>query len=267
MSYKCARCGTSGKSLTLSFFFLCDSCTARLTTEAFNNNGPVFEGYQVKGYCYLCANFTDVKLRQWILCEDCSRVVHSYPIGMLAQRCVLTWLKSNIPWIKFELTDPVILMPYSRRKVGKRPQPDITGYDDKGNKVLMIEVKTGRSSISDMGSFQLDVSDCDDILEYVKREQIATYIFHVQVVEMFAPPTSYFRCAGVWWTNIFELSECFQYTRKRRIDRGKEAAYYDPRCFKSVDLFIEEVKKRKYEALTERLRKGSIPALYKLKKS
>jgi len=263
MSYKCARCETSGKSLTLDSFFLCDNCATMLITKAFNNKRPVFEGCQVEGYCYLCGNITDVKLRQWILCENCSRVVHSYPIGILAQRHVLEWLRSRIPWIKFDLTDPVILMPYSKEGTGKEPQPDITGYDDRGNKVLMIEVKTGRSSISDMRSFQLDLSDCDDILKYVERERIATYIFHVQVVEVYAPPTSYFRCVEIWWTDIFELSKRFKRIVTRRIDRGKKAAYYDPRCFKPADSFIEEVKRRGYEDLTKRLREGNIPVLYR----
>jgi hypothetical protein len=265
MSFKCARCGAKGKSLTLSSFFLCDICTNELVANAFNGNKPLFEGCQVEGFCYLCGNQTRVKLRQWILCEDCNRIVHSYPIGILAQKCVLKWLNQNISSIKFELTDPVILLPYSKkRKTKKIPQPDITGYDDKGNKILMIEVKTGRSSINDMENFQLDISDCDDILEYVKREQIATYIFHVQIVEVFTPPTSRFICAGFWWTNIFELSENFQRTVKRRMDRGKIAAYYDPRCFKRANLFVEEMRNRKYEILTKRLREGSIPILYKV---
>jgi hypothetical protein len=265
MSFECARCGTSGKSLTLSSFFLCDKCTDKLVTSAFNNNNPLFEECQVEGYCYLCGDWTRVKLRQWILCEDCNRIVHSYPIGILAQKCVLEWLNQNIFSIKFELTDPVTLSPYSKkRKMKKRPQPDITGYDDKGNKILMIEVKTGRSSINYMKNFQLDISDCDDILENVKREQIAAYIFHVQIVEVFTPPTSRFICGGFWWTNIFELSASFQRTIKRRIDRGKIAAYYDPRCFKPADLFIKEMKNRDYEILTKRLRKGDIPDLYKI---
>lgn len=264
MTYKCARCGTSGRSLRLSSFFLCDNCTDKLTTEAFNNNRPVFEQCQVEGYCYLCGNKTYVKLRQWVLCEDCSRIVHSYPIGMRAQTCVLELLNSKIPSIRFELTDPVSLMPYSkRRKVSKEPRPDITGRDDRGNEILMIEVKTGRNSIDKMKYFQLDISDCDDILKYVKSKQVATYVFHVQVVEKFDPPTSHFECAGIWWTSIFELDGCFERVTKRRINRGKVAALYDPKCFKPVDSFIEEIKSRRYMDLTQKLKEGKIPPLYR----
>jgi hypothetical protein len=260
MSYRCARCG-SRKSLTLSFFFLCNDCATRLTTEAFNNNKPVFEGLQVKGYCYLCGKYTDVKLRQWPLCEDCSRIVHSYPIGIVAQECVLKWLREKITGIRFELTDPITLKPYSKNRKDKEPQPDITGYDIKGNKILVIEVKSGHSSIDEMKSFQLDISDCEDILKYVEKERVATYIFHVQVTEMFEPPTMYFKCAGIWWTDIFELSKNFQRKVKRRIDRGKMAAHYNPRCFKPVESFIDEIKSGRYKDLTDRLNSEILSSL------
>jgi hypothetical protein len=114
-----------------------------------------------------------------------------------------------------------------------------------------------------MSNFQLDISDCDDILEFVRRELVATYIFHVQVIEEFSPPTSYFKPVGIWWTDIFKMERSFQKIIKRRIDRGKQAVYFDPKCFETMTSFINEVKKEKYNDLTKKLRQGRIPILYK----
>jgi hypothetical protein len=266
MPYVCARHGRESRTTKLCSFFLCDECTRKLVAECFNGQPPVFEGCEVHGFCSICANYKYVKFRQWFLCDNCERVVRSYPVGIAAQNYVLNWWNENIPEIKLEVTDPITLSSYVRgRKEVKRPaRPDFTGFSTQGTKILLIEIKTGRNAINEMSSFQLDLSDCDDILEFVKGELVATYVLHVQVVQEFSPPTSYFRPIGLWWTDIFKMEKNFQKVTKRRIDRGKLAAHYDVGCFEDITSFIREVRERRYEILTEKLRKGEIPTLYKL---
>jgi hypothetical protein len=265
MPHTCARHGGVSKTTKLCSFFLCDECASKLVNECFNGHLPVFEGYNVNGFCALCGNYKPVKLRQWFLCDNCERVVHSYPVGMAAQNYVLKWWNENIPEIRLEVTDPIVLSSYpsGKKKAKTTTNPDLTGFDAQGNKVLLIEIKTGRSAINEMSNFQLDISDCDDILEFVRRELVATYIFHVQVIEEFSPPTSYFKPVGIWWTDIFKMERSFQKIIKRRIDRGKQAVYFDPKCFETMTSFINEVKKEKYNDLTKKLRQGRIPILYK----
>jgi hypothetical protein len=182
---------------------------------------------------------------------------------MASQNYVLRWWNENIPDVRLELTDPIVPSPHVRKRRARgQARPDFTGFDDRGTKVLLIEVKTGRSAIGDMNTFQLDVSDCDDIMDFVRREFVATYVFHVQVIQEFSPPTSYFKPVGLWWTDIFKMKSAFQKVAKRRIDAGKPAAHYDTKCFEDMTSFIREVKGRRYEVLTDRLRKGQIPILY-----
>ena len=263
--YVCVRHLQASKTTKLAAFFLCQKCVKDLTEQAFNGNGPVFEGYSLNGYCNLCAEYQKVGLRQWFLCDNCERMIRSYPLGRAAQNYVLKWWREHIPQLKLINTDPIVLSPYihPRRKMKRPSNPDFIAIDANQQKQLMIEVKTGRSSISEMSSFQLDFSDCDDILEFVRRELLPTYMFHVQIAEEFSPPTGYFTARNMWWIDIFKMEKCFERAVKRRINRGKQAAYYNRKCFQDMTSFANHVIQKEYIDLRKLLQQR-IPALYRL---
>ncbi len=266
--YACARHGTERKDAGLVTFYLCDECSEAFTNGAFNGTGPVFEGPHFEGYCALCnQQLSDVSLRQWYLCGVCERVARSMGRGRVAAQYVLDWWVENMrpiaPNLELKQTDPIVLRPTGAGE-GQQAKADFTAIEAESRaEVLTIELKTGRSAVNAMSAFQLDTTDCDDILAVVGEKEIPGYVFHAMVVEQFSPPTSRFKAVGLWWSDVFRMSEAFQSVRRRQVEQ-RYAAYFKRTCFDSMTSFLERIRERDYERLAHRLRDEGVPAMYEL---
>jgi len=167
------------------------------------------------------------------------------------------------------LTDPPELRPYSHAQT----EPKIARVDfactDTASAVDIfgIELKTGRSHIrgtgvgSKMQQFQLDHSDCDDILSVVLNKRFPVYLVHAQVIDRADPPTTYFVAVGLWWTDMFSMKPHHEASRKRPRET-RIAAYYDTSMFREMSSFVEHLKSGGSIELAERLRAEGIPELY-----
>ena len=125
-----------------------------------------------------------------------------------------------------------------------------------------IENKTGRSSIKEMSQFQLDVSDCDTILNDMRRLSIPAYIIHAQVLEVWQPPTMGFKIMGLWWTDVYCMAENFKSVKMRR-DENRGAAYFSKKAFSEIDTFPDAVEGISGIALIERFKQEGIPTMYR----
>lgn len=266
--YVCARHDAARKDAALVTFYLCDACTDAFTKRAFNGTAAEFEDPRFNGYCAHCnQQLPDVSLRQWYLCGVCERVARSMGRGRVSAQHVLDWWEKNItpmaPQLVLEQTDPIELRP-TGTGADQPAMADFTATDTESQvEVLTIELKTGRSAINGMSAFQLDTTDCDDILTVVREKLIPGYVFHAMVVEQFNPPTSHFKGVGLWWTDIFRMTEAFQSVRRRQVEQ-RYAAFFKRTCFDSMASFIEEIKERDYQRFAERLRAEGVPAMYEL---
>lgn len=128
----------------------------------------------------------------------------------------------------------------------------------KHKNVFGIENKTGRSSIKEMSQFQLDVSDCDTILNDMRRLGVPAYIIHAQVLEAWLPPTMGYRIVGLWWTDVYKMAEHFKSVKQRR-DEQRGAAYFGKKAFADIATFPAEVHSK---ALVARFKKEGIPQMY-----
>lgn len=263
--YVCARHGAARKDTALVTFYLCDACAAAFTVSAFNNTAPGFEGPLFEGHCALCNQpLKDIRLRQWYLCGVCERVARSMGRGRVSAAHVLHWWQENIipvaPHLTLEQTDPIEL-----RAVGTNAPAagaDFTATNTKDQtEVLTIELKTGRSAINGMSQFQLDTTDCDQITTVVEAKLIPGYLFHAQVVEQFDPPSSYFKAVGLWWSDIYRMSEAFSSVRRRQVEQ-RYAAFFKRAAFSPITAFVEEITVEKYLDLAERLRVDGVPSMY-----
>lgn len=90
----------------------------------------------------------------------------------------------------------------------------------------------------DMSAFQLDISDCDSILNHVKSLGVPAYVIHAQVLEEWKPPTVGFKTMGLWWSDIYQMAEHFRDVRTRR-DERRGAAYFRKKAFQSMETFAE----------------------------
>jgi hypothetical protein len=172
----------------------------------------------------------------------------------------------SVPHIYLKEVDIVQPQQYERRR-GKRvpaTQLDFLGVERACNQRLFwLELKTGRNALGDMTTFQLDVSDCDDVLNVVQVTGLPALLCHVHVAQEFQPPTSRFIGVGIWWTDIFAMSDGFIELRQRRFDSGKRAAHFDPGCFRTLDALAEMLSQGHHLALRLRLVREGIPKLYR----
>jgi hypothetical protein len=243
--------------------------------QLFRGTEPEFEYSKVDGYCLYCGNETSVRERFWYVCNVCERVVKSFPSERAASKFVLSWWddlrrsKSIVKDIKLAVTDPIKLKSYEvpkERKKTRISRPDFTGLLEPSDKQLFgIEMKTGRSSISQMSQFQLDVSDCDDIMGWVEPLRLPGFLFHIQVTEEFNPPTSRRVARDGWFMDIFEMQENFKSIRQRPRE-NRPAAYYNKKGFHRFDDFIQDDFVERLEEMRKRFAKG-FPKLYIQEKS
>jgi hypothetical protein len=236
----------------------------------FQRKEPEFVYTEVGGFCAYCGDDGPVKERFWYLCNICERVVRSYPSEKAASKFVLEWwegLHRNNPMIRdirLDLTDPVKLMSFEAHKRWKEKKefnPDFTAYRGSSrDPVFGVEMKTGRNAVADMSIFQLDVSDCDDILGWVEPLRIPAFLFHIQVTEEFRPPTSRRIARGGWYMDVFEMEQNFRRTRQRPRE-NRPAAYFDRRGFHTLEIFLGPNFFKDLETMKERL-EHRLPRLY-----
>jgi hypothetical protein len=263
----CVRHGLPRKDVRLRHCFLCDPCAGLWTTAAFGGNASLWDSQPITGYCLLCNTHTSVRLRTWFLCDICWRVAASIGRNHVAEKAVLEWWKQHIepqhPHLKIEQNDPSALRP--RRKTdtsGQSPIDFLVRDAHRDRPVLAIENKTGRSAIREMSAFQLDVSDCDCIMHDVQKYKVPAYLIHAQVLEIWQPPTVGFKVAGLWWTDIYLMSESFRDVRMRR-DEQRGAAFYKKSAFHEIDELPRALFDKKGDlALLKRFRREGAPNLY-----
>jgi hypothetical protein len=115
-----------------------------------------------------------------------------------------------------------------------------------------------------MSQFQLDCSDCDTIVNDMRRLSVPAYIIHAQVLELWdRPPTVGFRAVGLWWTDVYRMTENFKKVQKRA-DENRGAAYFDRKAFGEITTFPDAVEGKSGETLVERFKREGIPQMYRL---
>lgn len=268
MRLRCARCRIERVDTALASFFLCNDCAIALAERAFNSTGPSFWGFGVESYCALCNERKDLKLAQWFLCPYCERMVNSYRLGRVSQDYSLAeWgrlVMPVTPGITIEPVDPVVLSPYERpkRKRGLAVSLDYRMMSA-GEQLAWVELKTGQRSIIEFATFQLDHSDCDDILNVVRRTNLPAYVLHAQLDREYHPPSDRSVPRGAWWTDIYLMADAYQESRRRRTNGGKMAAHFAPVCFAPLESLGPALRDGHHRALRERLQREGPPALYR----
>lgn len=270
---KCARHQEKYTARNVSYFFLCDDCTDRLIRDALNNRAPIYHGWKMQGFCGLCNELTDVALRQWFMCPPCYQVVASYQKGFTAAAAMHEFWSQHIsrtaPGFVLKETDVVRLTPYVRREKTKRQAAEhLDSADflvservgDTDTSRFHIELKAGPGSIADMSEFQLDINDYNDIVGTVRNTKLPVYIIHIQLGMEYFPPTRRSIVRDLWWTDIFELTRNLKRKSDRR-DERKAALYFDPKAFKSIKEFPDQIKYRRFEDLAARVGREPITML------
>jgi hypothetical protein len=171
-----------------------------------------------------------------------------------------------VPDIRIEIVDEVELAPYTRKAGKKRElatQLDFRAHLGE-TPAFWIELKTGQRSVDEFATFQLDVSDCDDILNVVRLTGIPAYVFHIQVDREYHPPSDHILGKGIWWSDIFSMTGAFVKTERRQRDGGKMAAHFSPRCFQPFETFGGALKTNHHTALQARLKTEGPPIMYEL---
>jgi hypothetical protein len=247
---------------------MCDACTAQWSKEAFAGNHPLYEGEPVSGYCLLCnVMHKRVRMRTWFLCDICYRVAGSIGRNHVAEQAILQFWEDHVrprfPNLTLVQNDPSSLLPRRETDQSAIAPVDFLARDaTSGKNVFAIENKTGRSSISEMSQFQLDVSDCDTILNEMRALRIPVYIVHAQVLETWHPPTMGFRVVGLWWSDVYRMAEHFKSVSMRR-DEMRGAAYFNRRAFLAIETLPDALQGKKNWALVEKYRREGIPKMYR----
>jgi hypothetical protein len=276
--YVCARDSRQASDVDLATFFLCALCATQYANGAFSGAQPEWQGTQlIEGYCGHCNKLrSDISVVQWLLCGVCERVVRSIGRGRAAARYVVqVWeqsIASQVSQIVLRETDPPELRPRGRRSDPDRKSlADFTGFSihKPGTALFGLELKSGKNAAAASGGigtpmarFQLDTTDCDDILSVVAREGIPVYLVHAQVMGRAFPPTERFNGVGFWWTDLWAMYSHFKYVEIRPRET-RNAAYYDTRMFRALPSLAEHLSSGGHILDRERLRKEGQPNLYR----
>jgi len=273
--YECARHNASTRDTHLAGLFLCDDCTALFQRDLFSGARSESELGPIDGFCVYCGQERQVHERFWYLCGICERVVRSYPSEKAATDFLSGWWAqvrqrtSALADVDLRRTDPVRLMSYqAHRRWREQPHesaPDFTGFKGRDQAILAIEMKTGRNPINRMSAFQLDISDCDDILAFVGQLRLPSYLFHVQVVEEYRPPTSKRVAIDAWWLSVFDMEQAFQYVRRRQREQ-RPAGFFRRTAFRRLEEFPTHITSAEFQELGARI-KERLPVLYDLSRT
>lgn len=272
--YVCARHGQAARDATLADLWLCDQCATQFESGPFDGTPPEFVAPPMGGHCVNCGrNIPSVRLRQWLLCGKCSRVARSFGKSVVAARGLLRrWRQDIGPDLDIELAEvdfPVLDRRTQDVMDAKRAAIDFEGRRAEETEALFgFEMKTGNSglgaaAVHTMSQFQLDCSDCDDILTVVEaRDRLPVYLLHAQVITRVAPPTPKFVSVGYWWTDLFTMAEAFTHVRQRPRET-RPAAYFNVAMFRPLADFTQHVESGALGDLTHRLREEGPPKLYR----
>jgi len=262
----CVRHMKSRKDVRLRHFFLCDGCTDMWTAEAFHDNKPLASLEPIQGYCGLCNKSRTVRLQTWFLCDICDRVARSIGRNHVAEDAILKYWKQNVvqrfPHLVIVQNDKSSLRPrQDTDESGQGPLDFLVTDKREGKVVFGIENKTGRSSIREMSQFQLDVSDCDAILNHVRQLRVPAFVIHAQVLELWAPTVGY-HTIGLWWTDIYRMAGNFAGVKMRALER-RGAAYFKKAAFSPMETFLDAL----YDdhgrlAIAAKFAEEGIPSLY-----
>lgn len=271
--YECARHGAAQWDVTLCSHFLCGECSDAFATGSFGGEEPVFVGAAHNGRCSHCNLFREIRIRQWLLCMWCDRVLRSLGRSIASSRFIMeTWaerIAPEVPSIELRGVDEPRLVRRDADTIAvKVASADFEGVAvDTGELLFAIELKTGKSYIagdaigSKMATFQLDQSDCDDITTVAERDGVPVYLFHAQVIDRVEPPTVRFAPVAFWWTDMFAMGDHFLESRTRPRET-KIAAYYRIAMFGTVPELIDHFQKDGHVRLKARIAEEGLPQLY-----
>jgi hypothetical protein len=263
----CVRHQCPRKDVRLRHFFLCDTCSDLWSSDAFSGSKPLYNGEAINGYCLLCNRMqAGVRLRTWFLCDICHRVAGSIGRNHVAEKAILDFWEERVrpkfPALKLVQNDVSSLRPRTNTAVSGVAPLDFLAVDEKSGKTVFgIENKTGRSSIQEISQFQLDVSDCDCILNEMRSLQIPVYLIHAQVLEEWQPPTMGYRAIGLWWSDVYSMAEHFKAVRMRR-DESRGAAYFGKKAFSDIDSLPDSLWGGRAFVLVKRFRRDGVPTMY-----
>ena len=269
--YQCVREGRDAWDVRLCSFFLCDSCVADWTKDAFRLHGPLYDEALLSGTCQNCnRDFEELRIAQWLLCGNCERVARSIGRSVAAEEYVENRFEELFRGTSLrivQLDEPVLRAHYARMLVTKTAAIDFAVCDG-DEKIAGIELKTGRNHLggwapvgSKIATFQLDHGDCDDITSVAEAEGILVYLFHAQVIDRAEPPTTRYQATGLWWIDPFGFSNSYQ-TSRTRSRETKTAAYYSTDGFRPFDEFREHWESGGMARLRARVVSEGQPPLY-----
>jgi hypothetical protein len=267
----CVRHAKPRKDVRLRHYFLCDACSSQWTMEAFDQNPSLYDGEVVKdGYCLLCNKVLEVRLRTWFLCDICHRVAGAIGRNHVAELAIVDFwnqhVKGQLPDVELVRSDISSLRP--RRDTdpsGTAPMDFVARHLVTKANLFGIENKTGRSSIKDMSQFQLDVSDCDTIKNDMRRLGIPAFLIHAQVLEVWKPPTMGFQIVGLWWSDVYSMTEHFKSVKMRK-DENRGAAYFGKKAFNDMTTFATAAADLGPRGIVQRFKHEGIPEMYWEKK-
>jgi hypothetical protein len=191
-------------------------------------------------------------------------------MGKLSSRFVLEEINRviipQVPHLLFEEADPIEIQSTGQR--GRRralaTRLDLHALErDSRERAFWIELKTGPGSAEEMAEFQLDCSDCDDIENTVKTSGNIAFLFHVQMSKVPEPPTMRIIGNQIWWTDLFSFANAFLQTKPRRGNERKIAAYFDPSCFKRLEIFADYLIGAEMRKMLKRFDREGCPSLYR----
>lgn len=268
---KCARHEKRQTARTIQVLYLCDPCAIRMSAEAMNGRPPIHHGETIQGYCGLCNELLQVTSRFYFVCPFCWNVIVAYQKSFVAAKAVHDYWSSSItpelPHLRLTETEEVYLAPYVRGGKTKKSAASELEYldflveqtsgDEERKPLFHIELKAGPGSIEEMTEFQLDVNDSNDIIGVVNKTRLPAYIFHVQLGHEYSAPTRKTTAIAIWFTDIVTLLQNRAAVRQRRGDQ-KQAGYYRPSAFQSVDRFLQFLKTNQYEELERTIRASEL---------
>jgi hypothetical protein len=264
----CVRCRQQRNDVDRAHVFWCDACSLVHQRDAFGGDPPLYVAAPGTGRCEFCDQLVQVSYRQWLLCRICQLVLGAYRRGRVSAAYALARLREVVepvlPDVVFNEADPVLIQAATRggrrRTLATRLDLEALRRAD-GMRAFWVEVKTGPGAADEMGRFQLDCSDCDDIVNVVRTSGLPAFVVHCQVRKVPEPPTMRLTGHALWWTDLDTFRDSFIEIENRR-DERKRAAYFDPACFRPIESFGEFLSSGGLDEAIERLAADGCPGLY-----
>lgn len=245
-AYVCDREGEVRRDANLASVILCERCSGTWQEGPFAGTAPAFVGSRLEGYCLNCNELRyDLHLFQWFLCGNCERVARSIGRSTVAARSVMkAWdelVRPAVPYVELRDVDaPRLFRNTPEARAARVASSDFVAVDTRDDRaVLAIEMKTGKGYIegqqigSKIARFQLDVSDCNEVLLVTARDEVPVYLLHAQVIDRAEPPTLRYVALAHWWTDPFAMEANFVEVRTRSRET-RPAAYYNTAMFRRM---------------------------------